>query len=114
MEFCTPESLIMSMASMSVAPNADLMIAANASPDASLLRSQLMGLVRALYHSEASDYHKILHNLEFASFVSGWLARESWKDVRNITDVVTLMGRCVHHLLSNSVATAKLAISQLR
>jgi hypothetical protein len=92
-EVFTPGSLIMSMASMSVVPNTELVLAADASPDASLLCSQLMGLVRAVHHSQASDYHKVLHNLEFASFVSGWLSRESWQEVRNITDVVTLMGR---------------------
>ena len=80
-------SLVTSMSGLSVAPLDEIVLAPNASDYAIVLRTQLMGLGRAMQHGVQADLHKVFANFESAGFTATCLSREALKDVRNFADL---------------------------
>jgi hypothetical protein len=86
------------MSALSVVPANQLTLTANAPPDGAILRSQLIGLSKAVMHTETSDLHKVYANLQLAGITSSWLSREAWHKVTNAKELTAIMEEYVHDL----------------
>lgn len=79
--------MVAGMSALSVTPPEEITLAPNASPEAVVLRTQLMGLSRLLMHGAQADLHKVLANFESAAFVATCLSREALKDLKNFAEL---------------------------
>jgi hypothetical protein len=79
------------MSALSVVPTDQLTLTPDAPPDGAVLRSQLIGLTRAVRHTDQSELHKVYANLQFAGVTTGWLSRPAWHQITNTMELQAVM-----------------------
>jgi hypothetical protein len=86
---------VTSMSALSVIPQNELILPPNATADARLLRKQLIGLTRAMSHTDISDLNKVSYNLELAGVMLACLSQESWQQVADTNQLAVVMAEYV-------------------